>query len=62
MIVIQLSGNLQGPQKVQPPGVRSGVVRPGQHGNHGRLVHAERRPRRGGNQLDNKQLINTIGY
>ena len=37
----RFSGDLQGPEKVFEAGVRGGVVGPGQHGHHRRLLHLE---------------------
>ena len=43
-----LTGDLQGSEEIQPPGLRSGLVRFGQHGHHCRLLHAQGCPRRRG--------------
>jgi hypothetical protein len=34
-------GNLQGPEEVLEAGVRGGEQRPGEHGHHRRLLHAQ---------------------
>ena len=48
--LLLLSGNLQGQKKVLETGVRGGLVRPGQHGHHGGLLHAQRHQGRRGKE------------
>ena len=48
MIFSSLSGNLQRPKEVFEAGLRGRVLRPRQHGHHGRLVHTQRHQRRRG--------------
>lgn len=43
-----LAGNLQRPKEVFEAGLRGRVLRPRQHGHHGRLVHTQRHQRRRG--------------
>ena len=40
-------GNLQRPQEVLEAGLRGGELRPGQHGHHRRVLHAQGHQRRG---------------
>jgi hypothetical protein len=42
------TGNLQGPEEVLQAGVRGGEQRPGEHGHHCRLLHAQGHQGRGG--------------
>ncbi len=42
------SGDLQGPEEVLQAGFRGGLLRPRQHGNHGRVLHAKGHQGRGG--------------
>ena len=42
------AGNLQGPEEVLQAGVRGGEQRPGEHGHHRRLLHAQGHQGRGG--------------
>ncbi len=42
------AGNLQGPEEVLEAGVRGGEQRPGEHGHHRRLLHAQGHQGRGG--------------
>jgi hypothetical protein len=47
-MIFNPAGDLQGPEEVLQAGVRGGEQRPGEHGHHRRLLHAQGHQGRGG--------------